>query len=1093
MKKYLSWKLLSILVITLFLGFFDLSPETQSKILPFGKEYFQKHKIHLGLDLQGGSQLDYRIDLRKVPEADRESIVDGVQTVIEKRVNNLGVAEPNIYRSDLSGESHIIVELAQTAVLTQEDADKYLGEKKALDQLNDDEKKLVSLEKAKATVGKTIQLEFKEQKLDIDPQEKDKVKTTAQAALDKINDGASFEVIGQEEQQGFPGKVAFEKSDYTFESKLPVDIKNAIQTFKPGEYTKNLVEIKGSFVLDPISNQAIQDSAFAIIKLLDIKEEIKDEKSVNTSHILISWTGLETADATVTRTEEEAYELAKDLRAKLLAGEEFGKLALDNSDDKSNNENGGQLDKPVNGDGTYVFDFEEAALKLEKEGISEIIKTQFGYHIIKADDVQIDVKEKQYQYQTIKYSTKQDTWADTGLTGEHFVHADVQMDNFFQPYVSIQFNDEGAKLFEEITGRNVNKPIAIFVGGELISAPNVNKKISGGTAQISGQFTNEEAQGLARDLNTGAIPAPIVLTGEYTIGATLGQEALSKSLWAGFIGMLLVMVFMLVYYRLPGLVANVALLIYGIILVFLIKSELHLAIAILISLVLFGFLVSKIVNSKDSGWEKLLSFILSCVGFFFVAFLLRTGVVLTLAGIAGIIMSIGMAVDANILIFERIKEELKEGKSLKSAIEDGFFRAWSAIRDSNFSTLLICAILFYFGSSMIRGFAFNLAAGVLVSMFTAIIVTKTILYALINKKIAQNISLFGGREKTDRKPIQFIKKTKLWFSISGVLITISVISIFTFGLNLGIDFTGGSLMELKFTEQTSKENITQALNTAAKEINSGDLATISEATTAETTLEDDQKILLETKAPEAVIEKEEPSMLDLETAQIVEAGESNFIIKTKYLTSETHAQLIAKLNEKLPKFTESRFTTIGPVVGSTLLQKAIVALIIALIMIIFYVAFAFRRIPKEISPWRFGTSAIIGVVHDVVIVIGIFAILGQFLHVEIDALFITALLTVIGYSVNDTIVIMDRLREKILHNSTNSFAENTDQALTETLPRSINTSFSTVLVLIAILVGGSSAIFYFVLALTLGITIGAYSSIFVAAPLLVFWKNFKDK
>ncbi|MDA1060268.1 MAG: protein translocase subunit SecF, partial [bacterium] len=673
--------------------------------------------------------------------------------------------------------------------------------------------------------------------------------------------------------------------------------------------------------------------------------------------------------------------------------------------------------------------------------------------------------------------TKSDPWKDTGLTGEHFVRADIQLDNFFQSYVSIQFNEEGGKLFEEITERNVGKPIAIFVGGDLISAPNVNEKISGGSAQITGQFTSEEAQALARDLNTGAIPAPIVLTGEYTIGATLGHEALTKSLWAGLVGLILVMVFMLLYYRLPGLVANGALLIYGVILIFLIKAELHLGIALGISLIIFGFLVSKIVNNKDSGWEKLLSFVLSCFGFFFLTFLLKTGVVITLAGIAGIILSIGMAVDANILIFERLKEELREGKTLGSAIDSGFHRAWSAIRDSNFSTLITCAILFYFGSSIIRGFAFNLAAGILVSMFTAITITRTLLYSFVGKKIAGNLVVFGVKEKQAKAGFKFIKNSKIWFSFSGLMVAVSVIAMFTFGLNLGIDFKGGTLLEFNFEEAVTKETLVNAL----QEIEDNKEAPTPTAAAEVEESTEDQLVLSANKT----------GLLDLSGIQITESGENSFIVKTKYLTSETHDQLIAQMKEKLPKFTEPRFTTIGPVIGKTLLHKALVAMIFALIMIIVYVAFAFRKIPKEVNPWRFGASAIAALVHDVVIVTGVFVILGQFLNVEIDALFITAMLTVFGYSVNDTIVVLDRLRENLIHNSSDTLAETADKALNETLARSINTSLSTLLTLVAILLWGSPSIFYFVLALTIGTTIGTYSSIFLATPLLVRWNRKK--
>lgn len=1079
MKKYLTWKLLAILIVTLGLAFFDLPSETQQKILPFTPESILKTKIQLGLDLQGGSQLDYKIDLRKVGEADKEGIIDGVQEVIERRVNRLGVAEPNIYRSEIGEETHIIVELAESATLEQADVDQYLSEQKNLADLTDDEKKLVSLEKAKASVGKTIQLEFKEEKGELDPQEEDKIRERAQNALDRIEAGEDYGVVGQEEMQAYPEKVKFEKSDYIFVSDLTDDIKGTLANLQPGGYTHNLIEIGGNFVIDE-SGQAIQEKGVSIIRLLDVKEEVKNEKEVDVSHILIAWAGLETADATVTRNEDEAYELAKEIKQKLNDAADFATLAKEYSDDPGSKDVGGSLSDPVTGNGKYAYDFEQTALTFEKAGeISDILKTQFGYHIIKANGIYKDLTEKKYQYEEITFSLVPDPWKETGLTGKHFVHADVQLDNLFQPYVSITFNDEGGKLFEEITGRNVGKGLAIFVGGDLISAPKVQEKIAGGVAQItSRQFTNEEAQALARDLNTGAIPAPIVLTGEYTIGASLGQEALNKSLWAGLIGLILVIIFMVTYYRLPGLVASGALITYGAILLFLIKCHLNLGLALLIAVVIFGFLITKIVNNKDPGWEKFISFILACVGFFFVVFLLRGGVVLTLAGISGIIFSLGMAVDANVLIFERMKEELKEGKSLSASIETGFHRAWSAIRDSNFSTLLTCAILFYFGSSIIRGFAFNLAAGILVSMFTAITITRTLLYGFVGKKIAENLKAFGVSDKKP-KEFRFIQNTKKWFILSGTATGISILAIIIFGFNLGIDFKGGALLEFKFQEPVEKEVLMQNLTEIEKEINAGNLNTITE-TVVETE---------PSKTDETVLSTEETNKLDLAGMQVMKSGENGYIVKTKYMTSGIHDQLIAKMKDRLPVFSELRFTTIGPVIGKTLLHKAVIAIFFAMVLMIIYLAFAFRKIPKEVSPWKFGVTAIIALIHDILIVTGIFVILGQFLDVEINALFITAMLTVFGYSVNDSIVVFDRLRENLLQESNESLKTRANRALNETLARSLNTTITTLITLIAILIFGSSSIFYFVLALTIGIAVGAYSSIFVATPMLAWWNK----
>ncbi|MFA6992218.1 MAG: protein translocase subunit SecF [Candidatus Gracilibacteria bacterium] len=1078
MKRYLTMKLAIVIIVALFLGFYSLPPEAQKKIIPFAPESITKIRTQLGLDLQGGSQLDYKLDLRKVPEADRQQIIEGVQKVIEKRVNGLGVSEPNIFTSDMGGETHIVVELAQTATIEEADIVKYLGKDIKVEELTTDEKKLISLEKAKDTVGKTIQLEFKEEKGEVDPQEEEKVRALADEALAKIKGGADFSVTGQEEQQAFPGKVKYQKAEYTFESQLDSSIKDKLTALKVGDFTRSLVETGGSFIQND-AGQMVEDKGLAIIKLVDAKEEVKNEKEIYASHILIAYQGSERADASVTRTKEEAYTRAKEVKEKLKNGGDFAVLAQEYSDDKSNKETGGKLDIPVTGDGTYAYEFEQGAQKLKTKGeISDIVESPFGYHLIKATDIKENAKEKQYKYETITFSLLPDPWKETGLTGKQFVRAEVQLDNFYQPYVTIQFNDEGAKLFEDITSRNVNKRVAIFVGGELISAPNVNEKISGGSAQITGRFTTEEAEGLARDLNTGAIPAPIVLAGEYTIGATLGQEALSDSLWAGAIALLLIMVFMIAIYKVPGIMASVSLLIYLAINLFIVKSQLHFGLAILISLCILGYLVYKILNSEDSGWEKFISFIFSCAAFFFLTFLLKSGIVMTLAGVAGFIISMGMALDANVLIFERIKEELRDGKTYKAALDAGFYRAWSAIRDSNFTTLIACILLFIFGSSMIKGYAFTLAVGILVSMFTAITITKLLLTTLVGKKITENLPAMGVKAQRKDFNIKFIQNSKKFLGASAIAVGLSVVLMLVFGLNLGIDFKGGTLLEYQFNGDVSKETLTKTLVDIEKEVN----GKTSSVTTSET-------------ADEGTVIKEEPTVaLDLTTAKVIESGKNHYIIKAKYITSDTHDKILELMKTKLPEFTELRFTTIGPVVGQSMLKDSIIALMLAILGIILYVALAFRKLPKSVKPWRFGVASIVALLHNVILVTGVFVVLGMVLNVEIDALFITAMLTIFGYSVNDTIVIFDRMRDNLLMKSKDeSLDELANKSLNQTLTRSLNTGITTFVAMFVIMAFGNPSIFYFILALTLGIAVGTYTSICVASPMLVMWNNWSEK
>lgn len=1064
-RKFLH--IAAIIVVALFLGFFDLPSDQQKKLLPFTPKEITKSQINLGLDLQGGSQLDYKIDLRKVPTNEQKSIVEGIQKVINNRVNSLGVSEPNIYTSDIGDEKHLIVELAG----------------------------IKDLEEAKKTVGKTIQLEFKERKeTPEDPKATEKINQQAQAILEKVKGGQDLKVVGQEEQQANPEKVKYvETNDFLFKDQVAANIGDELFKLEPGKIVDHLIEnSKTDLALDE-DKQLSPNPGYHIVQLTekrDQEREIKTEKSVKTSHILIAYKGADNADASVTRTQDEAKKLADEIKDKLKKGEKFEDLAKTYSDDKSNKDKGGALTDPVKESGSpYVKEFNQAALQLNQKGdLSDPTKTTFGYHIIRADEVTAAKTEKktepQIKFVDLFFSTSPEKWQATDLNGEHFLHADVQFNQqSYQPYVSIQFNDEGAKLFEQLTEKNVNKPLAIFVGGVKISAPNVNEKIIGGKAQISGGFTIKKAQDLARDLNTGAIPAPIVLSGQYTIGATLGQDALAKSLWAGLIGFLLVALFMIIYYRLPGLLAVAALTIYASILIFLIKIALPIEWSLAIALIVFVYLISKILKSRESGSEKTISLVLACFILLFLSYILKTPVVLTLAGIAGVVLSIGMAVDANILIFERIKEELRDGRSLGAAIEVGFDRAWNSIRDSNFSSLITCAILFYFGSSIIQGFAFNLAAGILVSMFTAITVTKTFIAGLVNTRLGKNLWLFGAPKNKEKKLYPIIAKRRILYWISGTILVISMLGIPVFGLKLGLDFTGGTLMEFKFNKPAEVAKVKDALTKAGQALNENSKT----ATPTQTLTQTQTQQTTQTSSTTLTSDEEK---LDLSNAHLVPT-ENGYIIKIQHISTDTHDKLLVELKKSLGDFEETKFSTVGPTVGASLQSRAILAVIVASIMIIAYVAFAFRRVPKYVSKWRFGITAILALIHDLGIMLGVYVYFGVFLGVEIDALFITALLTILGFSVHDTIVVFDRIREKLkFQKKDESFEDLANQAVNETIARSINTSFSVFLTMLALVIFGSESIRYFVLSLIVGIISGTYSSIFVATPLLVDWQNY---
>ena len=1033
MKRFFNWKIPTILLIALAMLVFNLPSSAQPEFLPAS---ILEQEVNLGLDLQGGSQLDYKIDLRDVPEGDRKDIIEGVMEVINKRVNNLGVSEPNIYTSKIGEEHHIIVELAG----------------------------IKDLDEAKSTVGKTIQLEFKTENNQVDENQKEKVRENAEAFLASVSSSeSSFEVLAEEEAKANPGKVSYEVTELEYKDQVSGDlIPDKVFAVAEGTVINEVIEDNAGFIYE--NGALTPQEGFFIVKVLEKVEDSERKtvipKEVNASHILVAYEGAERADAAITRSKTEARELANDiLRQAQEEGANFGSLAAENSDEPGANISKGKLPEAVKAGGSYVKDFTDAALALENEGqvTATVVETEFGFHIIRADSIKAETEEvtvePQVKLAKLIFSTTPDPWKSTELTGQFFERADVQFDHLLNPIVGIQFDSEGARLFEELTENNIGKQMAIFVGGELISAPTVNDKITGGQAVITGSFTVDQAQDLARDLNTGAIPAPITLTGQYTIGASLGQEALQKSLKAGMIGLALLLLYMLAYYRVPGLLADLALAIYAVVLMFLIKVALPLPIALVIALGIFFSLVYVILKNKEPFLEKSISMLVASFALFFFAFLLSTPVVLTLAGVAGVILSIGMAVDANVLIFERIKEEIQEGRTYKQAVELGFERAWSSIRDSNFSSLITCAILYYFGSSIIRGFALNLAAGILISMFTAITITRAFMNSLDGTKIVENKLLLGFNRPMRKEPFKIISKAKIWLGVSSVIIAIGLVSMFTSGIKTGIDFRGGTLMDLQFPAEAE---VTQ------EEI----LSSIDEV----------QETLNENAA-----EGETP--MNLGEPTVISSGDNAYIVRMEFIDETTHNMIINKLKSNISEeVEETRFTTIGPLISQTLKSKAAISLVIALLAIILYISFAFRHIPKEINPWKFGAAAIVALTHDVLITLGIFSVF----QLEIDALFITALLTIIGFSVHDTIVVMDRIRENLkgFDPRKEAFSDVCDKALTQTMARSINTSVSTLLTLGALVLLGSQSIFTFVLALVIGVVIGTYSSIFIASPVL---------
>ena len=571
------------------------------------------------------------------------------------------------------------------------------------------------------------------------------------------------------------------------------------------------------------------------------------------------------------------------------------------------------------------------------------------------------------------------------MTGEMVKNAQVRVGGTFnEPYVSLDLTGRGAKVFGKITEDNTGKRLAIVLDNVVRSAPVIREKILGGSAQISGSFTYEEASDLAIILRVGALPAPVSIVQNLTVGASLGQDSINKGLAAGLLGTALVLLFMIVYYRLSGVIANFALLLN----------------------ILFVF-----------------------------AGLAAMQATLTLPGIAGIILSIGMAVDSNVLIFERMREEFALGKSVRSGIESGYEKAFSTIVDSQVTTLITALALFLFGTGPIKGFAVTLSLGVTFNLFTTLFATRLVYDVLYSTRKLKPISFLTFLKKPN---IDYMKLKKISFVISGLLILCGLFA-FTQIMrgqgNLGVDFTGGSLLQYKANKAFELNTVRKVFTT--NKIDGVELQPVTS----------ENRLIVKIKKSEKVVGADSVLITDL-------------------------------LTENLPDYDiilESQ-SEIGSSISEMLRNKALQAIAISLFGVICYLALRFDI--------RFGVAAAIATFHDVVVVLGICWVM----NIEITLLIVTALLTLAGYSLNDSVVVFDRIRENMRNQNLNlKFSSIINLSINEVLSRTIVTSLTSALVLVSIFILGGSVIHDFSFALLAGLLVGTYSSIFVASPILQLW------
>lgn len=566
-----------------------------------------------------------------------------------------------------------------------------------------------------------------------------------------------------------------------------------------------------------------------------------------------------------------------------------------------------------------------------------------------------------------------------------------------RPEITMKMNALGAKTWKNLTGDNIGQSIAIVLDNYVYSFPNVNSEIAGGVSSIEGDFTIEEAKLIANILKAGKLPAPAKIVEEAVVGPSLGQEAITSGLNSFLLALLIVLFYMIFYYGKAGIASDIALL----------------------------------ANL-----------------FFIMGVLASTNIALTLPGIAGIVLTIGISVDANVLIYERIREELRAGKGSRLAITDGYKNAYSSIIDANVTTLLTGIILWFFGTGPVEGFAKTLVIGIITSLFSAIFITRLIFAWRLDNKKKITISTKWTENAFQNVNWQFVAKRKTFYIISSIIILIGVGSFVTRGLSYGVDFTGGRTYLVRFDETVETSNVREALKETF-------------VTEAGVNL-----------APEVKVFGDD-NQVKITTS---------FLINSESISADELVD--QRLNEGLAAigmdYEIMSSQKVGPTIADDIKKSALWAMVFSLLVIFLYILLRFRK-------WQYGLAAVAAIFHDVLVVLAVFSIFYGILpfSLDIDQAFIAAILTVVGYSINDTVVVFDRIREFLGMHKKRDTKEVINDALNSTLSRTVNTSFTTLFVLLMIFIFGGEVIRGFAFALLVGVAVGTYSSLCVATPIVV--------
>ncbi|QIL75856.1 protein translocase subunit SecDF [Hymenobacter sp. HDW8] len=616
-------------------------------------------------------------------------------------------------------------------------------------------------------------------------------------------------------------------------------------------------------------------------------------------------------------------------------------------------------------------------------------------------DVKPTVIDKQEYLQL--YAIRKTTDAIAPLGGEVVSDARQDYDQGGRPEVSMQMNPTGARRWQKLTAANVGRQVAIVLDDNVYSAPVVQAEISGGNSSISGNFTIEEAQDLSNVLKAGKLPAPTRIVEEAVVGPSLGKEAIAQGLYSSLAGLIIIVVFMALYYGKAGMVANLA-LIFNIFLV--------------------------------------------------LGVLAQFGTALTLPGIAGLVLTFGMAVDANVLIFERIREELQAGLSIQDAVNKGYSLAFSAIFDSNITTLLIALILGFFGTGPVQSFAITLGIGILTSFLTAVFLSHLIIDWMIKGKTAASLSFKGPLSLNLNKSFNFdiVGKRKIAYAVSTAIIVFGfVLMAIQGGPNLGVDFRGGRSYTVDFNKAMVASDVRESLT--------DDLA---EAGIEVKTFGAPNRLRITT----SYLANDESTVADQKVEQAVQAG----------LREYASANPVIKSSSK-----------VGATVADDIKQSSVISLLLSVIGIFVYVLFRFEK-------WQYSMAAVVALLHDVLFVIVAFPIARLFgITYEMDQVFVASVLTILGFSINDTVVIYDRIREYLEENPKLTFAQVANPALNSTFSRTIITSATVLMVVIVLFIFGGETLRSFSYSMIIGVIVGAYSTLFIATPLVLDTYGSKER